>query len=695
MKIKLTVVLLTFFSLAMNGQAWEQMGNTSFQRHHGIGFSLNGYGYVLTGDDGQSSMTQTFHRYTPATDTWEQLPDYPGVPRGYGIGDTWDGKLYFGFGYTPSGDANDLWEYNPTTDTFTQLPNCPCEPRAHPALVAHQDKVYVGMGSGVDGNLGDWWVYDINTQVWAQKADLPGDDRHHPYQFAIGDDIYVGSGHQYDWYKYTPSNDTWTQVANLGTVRRVAGTQFAYNGKGYVLSGTNDNHGDLPTGEFWEYDPVSDNWLELPPHPGTSRWAPASFIIDGYVYMFTGQSGGNDDIVYRFDLDGLIPTEAPDVDFAASDTESCDGIIYFTDNSTNYPDAWSWDFGDGNTSTLQNPSHQYTADGNYTVTLTATNIIGSSTEVKTAYVTIGLPAAPAFAGTTMICEGESTTLTATSADVAYWLDGNGNVLETGNTFDTPSLTASTTYYLESRAVKPVQEVGPASSVGSGGYHNTGYRGTVDFEAFAGFTILSVWVDAGSTGNRLIDLEQNGAVIASVTVPVNTTGGQRIDLNLDVPGPGYYSLAAESVDLYRNDSGLSYPYTINDLVALTGSSAGTDYYYYFYEWEVQELPCISEQIAVEVTVEECINTTNTELAEVFHIQPNPNNGSFTIELEGSSHQQIKIAVIDIFGQVIFQNAYAFHTGQLTTRINLDNVASGTYFVQVSAADQVSYQKVMVK
>ena len=53
--------------------------------------------------------------------------------------------------------------------------------------------------------------------------------------------------------------------------------------------------------------------------------------------------------------------------------------VYFTDSSTSTGntsvtiDAWSWDFGDGTTSTDQNPAHQYTTSGDYTVTLTATN----------------------------------------------------------------------------------------------------------------------------------------------------------------------------------------------------------------------------------------------------------------------------------------------------------------------------------
>ena len=51
--------------------------------------------------------------------------------------------------------------------------------------------------------------------------------------------------------------------------------------------------------------------------------------------------------------------------------------ITFTDTSTETPDEWLWDFGDGTTSTDQNPVHRYTKRGKWNVTLTATNDAGS------------------------------------------------------------------------------------------------------------------------------------------------------------------------------------------------------------------------------------------------------------------------------------------------------------------------------
>ncbi len=62
--------------------------------------------------------------------------------------------------------------------------------------------------------------------------------------------------------------------------------------------------------------------------------------------------------------------------------------VNFTNQSTGGATSWSWNFGDSGTSTAQNPSHQYTVAGTYTVTLTASNACGSDQEVKTNYITV-------------------------------------------------------------------------------------------------------------------------------------------------------------------------------------------------------------------------------------------------------------------------------------------------------------------
>ncbi len=67
------------------------------------------------------------------------------------------------------------------------------------------------------------------------------------------------------------------------------------------------------------------------------------------------------------------------------------------DNFGNPPTSWLWDFGDGNTSTDQNPTHEYDSVGSFAVSLTATNAGGSDTKTVADCVQVVPPAKPTAA----------------------------------------------------------------------------------------------------------------------------------------------------------------------------------------------------------------------------------------------------------------------------------------------------------
>ena len=82
-------------------------------------------------------------------------------------------------------------------------------------------------------------------------------------------------------------------------------------------------------------------------------------------------------------------------DFSATPTTGIMPLeVDFTDESMGSPTAWSWDFGDGGTSTAQNPSHTYVGAGTYTVTLVATGECGPDTFTRTDYIVVDLPPPP-------------------------------------------------------------------------------------------------------------------------------------------------------------------------------------------------------------------------------------------------------------------------------------------------------------
>jgi PKD repeat protein len=70
----------------------------------------------------------------------------------------------------------------------------------------------------------------------------------------------------------------------------------------------------------------------------------------------------------------------------------------FTDLSTGSPDSWLWNFGDGGTSTEENPVHEFGMPGVYSVTLTVTNAYGSSSTTEPAYIAAGMLPVAQFAG---------------------------------------------------------------------------------------------------------------------------------------------------------------------------------------------------------------------------------------------------------------------------------------------------------
>ena len=319
-----------------------------------------------------------------------------------------------------------------------------------------------------------------------------------------------------------------------------------------------------------------------------------------------GSSNSRTDQVEAYDVPPtcLTPTAAPVANYSFSFSAGCTDKVTFTDQSTSTPQAWSWDFGDGATDSVQNPTHIYTANGSYLVTLIVTNTLGADTVFQTAVVT--LPAAPVVTDT-LVCLGQPGSVTINGSNQYTWYDTNGAILQVGPTLNLPTVTGDVDVLVDQTILPAIQKIGPLDgSFANGGYHNTGFTGTLNFEAFEEFTLLSAWIDAGSAGLRTIYLWDNsdgsGTVLDSAILNITTPGPQRVDLNLTVPEAGTYSVGGSSVDLFRNNQGANYPYVLGGLVSINSSSATTNpagFYYYLYDWEVQGRGCKSERAPVTV------------------------------------------------------------------------------------------------
>lgn len=109
---------------------------------------------------------------------------------------------------------------------------------------------------------------------------------------------------------------------------------------------------------------------------------------------------------------GSVPA-APVASFTATPATGTAPLeVTFTDTSTGNPTSWSWSFGDGVTSTVQNPTHTYSAAGTFTATLTATNSAGSNSATATT------AASPATTATGVTVVGSTTTYSSTAVTTA-------------------------------------------------------------------------------------------------------------------------------------------------------------------------------------------------------------------------------------------------------------------------------------
>ena len=142
---------------------------------------------------------------------------------------------------------------------------------------------------------------------------------------------------------------------------------------------------DLSTGspESWNWSFGDGSTATGSPNPVHVYTRKGSFDV-----MLTVTRGLNEDSAIQTITVGGVPG----ADFVAdSTTVSVNTPVHFTDTTINDPTAWAWDFGDGSTSTEQNPTRAYPAKGVYTVSMTATNSNGKDTETKVNYITVGLP----------------------------------------------------------------------------------------------------------------------------------------------------------------------------------------------------------------------------------------------------------------------------------------------------------------
>ena len=151
-----------------------------------------------------------------------------------------------------------------------------------------------------------------------------------------------------------------------------------------VIVSFTDNSTGNPTSWNWNFGNGNTSTLR---NPVTSYLTPGAYTISLTV---TNASGTNTLTKSQY----IIINDNPTANFSATNTNGCYPLnTQFTDLSTpgagNTNVNWLWDFGDGGTSTLQNPVYAYITPGTYSVSLTVTNNKGClKVKTRTNLVTV-------------------------------------------------------------------------------------------------------------------------------------------------------------------------------------------------------------------------------------------------------------------------------------------------------------------
>jgi PKD repeat protein len=214
----------------------------------------------------------------------------------------------------------------------------------------------------------------------------------------------------------------------------------------YQKSGT-----DLATAPAIQgaFSPQVSEWrretIDLTPYLGESSVIVSFHNLAGY---------GNRIFVDNIMLEGEVSQDPPVAGFTAAQTVVCAGqTVQFTNTSTGAGNSYSWTFPGGTpaTSTDQNPFVTYANAGIFSVELAASNPFGTNSLNEVSYLQVSTtPEVNSTLGDE-VCGSGTLVLNATASEGTlswYAAPTGGSALATGTSFTSPTISATTTYYVE-------------------------------------------------------------------------------------------------------------------------------------------------------------------------------------------------------------------------------------------------------
>ncbi len=358
--------------------------------------------------------------------------------------------------------------------------------------------------------------------------------------------------------------------------------------------------------------------------------------------------------------------------------------------------AYDW----SNGATTQ--SIMVTEPGDYTVTIDTDCGDYTSSSVQ---VNVFPVAAQAQSSDVFALLGEEATFEATGDDIRWYdAETGGNLLGQGASFTVPNVSGPATYYVEN-SLSTLNVMEPHEYEGNGPYGSSTFNGELYFHTEEDIYIGSVKVYTDQAGERLFEIRNSaGDVLNSrlVDIPV---GESRVELNFFVPtGINYrfgtntntnlQNLGTNSPRLQRSNENVTFPYSINGLVNITGTNISNNRYFYFYDWHVltPNFDCVDDRIAVELNIG--VNATNLENTDFVNVYPNPGNGLLQVELNLVS-ELTTLSIKNITGKLLLSKDLGAINGLTKTSLDASALVSGTYILEIQTNEERFYGKIIIQ
>ena len=290
-----------------------------------------------------------------------------------------------------------------------------------------------------------------------------------------------------------------------------------------------------------------------------------------------------------------------------------------------------------------------------------------------------------------------------------WYDASGgNLIGTGNPFETTVNSINTTLYAQgfSNFGGGIFPAGKTNFNGANQYSSgSNTNAETYFEVFEPCTLKTVKVYTDRPGNRNIQLKTLDGTLVTSTLANVPMDSSNVLLNWIIL-PGSYNITTEgSVNqiipnnanavnprLRRNNTntGVSYPYLLENVLSITGNNLGPALYYYFYDWKVEKfkVECTSTDfIPIDIVVSP--TGVSNVLDNSIALFPNPTTGILNVNLKNSSNSILNL--FDASGRKVMSKNLI----NSNNTIDLFGLAKGIYQVQVLNGDNVITKKLSIQ